>query len=106
MARLIERGECPMRHENGNCTVAGGFCTAVNDPICDALHNAYACGKHAASRENESVKHGKWIGLEYDGYADGYPVWEVWECSECGNEIRTEEPPCFCCDCGARMDGE
>lgn len=39
------RKDCPMRHENGNCTVAGGFCTAVNDPICEALHNAYECGK-------------------------------------------------------------
>ena len=45
MKSLIERGDCPMRHENGNCTVAGGFCTAVNDPICEALHNAYDCGK-------------------------------------------------------------
>lgn len=35
-----------MRHENGNCTVAGGFCTAVNDSICEALHNAYECGKN------------------------------------------------------------
>ena len=42
---LISRGDCPMRHENGNCTVAGGFCTAVNDPICEALHNAYECGR-------------------------------------------------------------
>ena len=40
------RKDCPMRHENGNCTVAGGFCTAVNDPICEALHNAYECGKN------------------------------------------------------------
>ncbi|MBQ8830835.1 MAG: DUF551 domain-containing protein [Oscillospiraceae bacterium] len=38
------RKDCPMRHENGNCLVAGGFCTAVNDPICEALHNAYYCG--------------------------------------------------------------
>ena len=39
-----KRKDCPMRHENGNCTVAGGFCTAVNDPICEALHNAFDCG--------------------------------------------------------------
>lgn len=42
--RLIERKDCPMRHENGNCTVAGGFCTAVSDPICEALRNAYYKG--------------------------------------------------------------
>ena len=40
-----------MRHENGNCTVAGGFCTAVNDPICEALHNAYDCGRRSAFDE-------------------------------------------------------
>ena len=39
------REDCPMRHENGNCTAIGGFCTAVNDPICEGLHNAYKHGK-------------------------------------------------------------
>lgn len=42
------RKNCPMRHECGNCLPAGGFCTAVNDPICEALHNAYDTGWHAA----------------------------------------------------------
>ena len=43
------RKDCPMRHENGNCTVIGGFCTAVNDPICDGLHNAYDSGYRTAA---------------------------------------------------------
>lgn len=34
---------CPMRHENGNCIPAGGFCTA-NKNICEALLNAYRMG--------------------------------------------------------------
>lgn len=38
------RINCPMRHENGNCLVCGGFCTSVSDPICEALHRAYECG--------------------------------------------------------------
>lgn len=50
------------------------------------------------------VVHGHWIGLEYDGYADGYPVYDVWECSICGNEIEGEDTPRYCCDCGAKMD--
>ena len=49
------RRDCPMRHENGNCTVAGGFCTAVNDQICEALHNAYDCGQRMPQ---------KWISVE------------------------------------------
>ena len=50
------------------------------------------------------VKHAHWNGIEYDSYADGYPVYDKWECSKCGNEISTEDPPTYCCDCGAKMD--
>ena len=50
-----KRKDCPMRHENGNCTVAGGFCTAVNNPICEALHNAFDCGYRSALRQQEAV---------------------------------------------------
>ena len=41
---------CPMRHENGNCLPAGGFCTA-NKNICEALLNAYGMGKAQLSQE-------------------------------------------------------
>ena len=44
MAEYIERENCPMRHENGNCLPAGGFCTAINSEICRALHSAYSNG--------------------------------------------------------------
>lgn len=47
-----QRKNCPMRHENGNCTAAGGFCTAVNDTICEGLHNAYDCGRRAIIQEH------------------------------------------------------
>lgn len=47
------REECVMRHENGNCLPIGGFCTAVNDAICDGLHMAfdkgYIAGRKAVS---------------------------------------------------------
>ena len=51
-----KRKDCPMRHKNGNCTVAGGFCTAVNDPICEALHNAFDCGYRSAIRRQEHFR--------------------------------------------------
>lgn len=51
-----KRKDCPMRHENGNCTAAGGFCTAVNDPICEALHNAFDCGYRSAIRARQEVE--------------------------------------------------
>lgn len=55
------------------------------------------------------VVHAKWVGLEYDGYADGCPVYDLWECSNCGEEVSGEDVPDthpWCHGCGARMDGE
>lgn len=54
------------------------------------------------------VRHGRWIPTEYDSYADGAPVWDKWECSECSYEHSGEENTltAFCPDCGARMDGK
>lgn len=54
----------------------------------------------------EPVRHGYWIGLESDGYADGFPVYYLWECSECGNEHRGEDTPNYCSNCGSKMDLE
>ena len=49
---------------------------------------------------------GKWIGTEFDGYADGYPVFYEWKCSECGCIFEDEEPTYnYCPRCGAKMDG-
>ena len=73
------RGNCPMRHENGNCTVAGGFCTAVNDPICEALHNAFDCGHRSALRQQEHFREAKKmiepLTLDELRKMDGEPVW-------------------------------
>lgn len=101
-----ERKNCPMRHpNNGNCTVAGGFCTAVADPICEALHNAYDCGQRSINPEDLRKK-GKWE--EHDRYicnSDDEPVAKigvVFICSECGRQEYHKEPYCHC---GAKMEG-
>ena len=55
------------------------------------------------------VVHGRWIGTQYDGYADGCPVYDLWECSECREEYESEgDPPPYnyCPNCGAKMDGD
>ena len=74
-----KRKDCPMRHENGNCTVAGGFCTAVNDPVCEALHNAFDSGYRAALRQEEHfrdlTKKVEPLTLEEMREMDGEPVW-------------------------------
>lgn len=48
---------------------------------------------------------GQWIGTEYDGYADGCPVYDTFECSECGWEHDGEEDTLtdYCPNCGAKM---
>lgn len=53
------------------------------------------------------VRHGKYIGTEFDGYANGCPVYYEWKCSKCGCVFEEEEPTYnYCPNCGARMDGE
>lgn len=53
----------------------------------------------------QPVRHGRYIG-EYDGYADGNPVYDMWYCSECGCYFEEwDEKPTYnyCPNCGARM---
>ena len=53
---------------------------------------------------SSAQRKGKWIGTEFDGYADGYPVFYEWKCSECGCVFEDEEPTWnYCPHCGARM---
>lgn len=61
---------------------------------------------NAPTIDAEPVRHGYWIGIEYDGYADGCPVYDLWECSECGLEHKGEDTPSYCPNCGAKMDLE
>ena len=97
------------------------------DNICKRCYHNYVCDEYNADRDFPhkvcayhnshfidaadvvEVRHGRWIGLEYDGYADGCPVYDLWECSECGEEVRGEDVPNthpWCHSCGARMDKE
>ena len=48
---------------------------------------------------------GQWIGTEYDGFADGYPIYDVFECTCCGWEHNGEEDTLtdYCPNCGAKM---
>ena len=38
---MPDRTNCPKRHENGNCLVFGGFCTAVSDEMCEVINKAH-----------------------------------------------------------------
>ena len=74
------RTDCPMRHKNGNCTAAGGFCTAVNDQICAALHTAYECGFYDATYEL-SKKSDNPKPRKIQKYPDSKKAWQYYTTS-------------------------
>lgn len=64
--------------------------------------------KYVPTIDAVPVVHGRWIGMEYDGYADGSPIYEIWECSECHEEHYgdCDTLTAYCPYCGAKMDGD
>lgn len=59
----------------------------------------------------ESVRPTAYWRGDYDGYADGNPVYDIWHCSSCEYCIDdgTDDPellPKYCPNCGAKMEGE
>ena len=44
---------------------------------------------------------------QYDGYADGLPVWDIWECPSCGAEFEIDyDKHEYCPECGQKLDWE
>lgn len=73
-------------------------------PISDAV---YALDWAIETLKQPERKIGQWVGTEFDGYADGNPVYYEWKCSNCGCIFEDEEPMYnFCPNCGARMEGK
>ena len=104
------RHNCPMRHENGNCLVAGGFCTAVNTHICEALHNAYNAGETHAMEEMKKQGYrkqseGEWIWkTKVEAQAQNRKYCSVCD-EECPSKNNYYLHPKFCPNCGAKMKG-
>ena len=45
--------------------------------------------------------------FKFDGYADGYPVYETWICPRCGHNYETEvDKYDYCPNCGQKIDWE
>lgn len=105
------RLHCPIRHENGNCTCVGGFCTAVPEPVCEAVRNAYDSGwtdcalkvrkeqrlKASPTIEAEPVRHGRWYWKPIDERTSERT------CSVCGQGGCDDFN--YFPNCGAKMDG-
>ena len=63
------RENCPIRHKNGTCSCIGGFCTSVNDNICQGLRNAYDRGKFEAKGKLSHI-----MLVESDRYIGGTTI--------------------------------
>ena len=76
--------------------------------IAGAIERCQRALKTQPTVDAVEVVHGRWIPLEYDGFADGNPVWDLWECSECREEHSGDEDTLtpYCPNCGAKMDGD
>ena len=50
----------------------------------------------------------KYVNYEYDGYADGCPVYDTAHCPECGRyfDLDCEEKSNYCPDCGQKLNWE
>lgn len=76
--------------------------------FCDRWDCNYNCPKVQEIRKIPTAqpeqRTGYFIGTEFDGYADGSPVYYEWECSECGCVFEDDEPTYnYCPNCGAKM---
>lgn len=40
MSNIKRHKECPFRTKLANCDAVGGFCTSVNETICEGIHKA------------------------------------------------------------------
>lgn len=80
--------------------------TSGENAVVEAMKAWKHCIEGLPSAQPER-KRGKWVGTEYDGYADGNPVYYEWACSECGCLFEDEEPTYnFCPNCEADMRGD
>lgn len=97
---------------------ADALIKAIPNTDADIFENCRRCNlldkeqviaiiNNAPTIEAEPVRQGKWIGTEYDGYADGSPIYYEWICSECKTITEDDEPIWnYCPHCGAKMKGE
>lgn len=90
---MLDRKNCPLRHQNGNCLAIGGFCTAVCGEICYGLLNAYDHGKNDALELLKAQEPVEPILALNDGEH------ELWQCGNCKVAVFTRGTE-YCHNCG------
>lgn len=107
---LISRQAAIDSANEGLCDFFGLNADDFKFPITNTDYLAWALNKNITARINAlpsaERKKGRFIGTEYDGYADGNPVYYEWKCSCCGAIFEDDEPTYnYCPNCGAKMEG-
>ena len=92
-ANALLKNEVRLRPLNGDDLIGG----VTSDDIISA-----------PTIDPESLRPTAYWRGDYDGYADGNPVYDIWHCSSCEYCIDdgTDDPellPKYCPNCGARM---
>lgn len=88
-SNAIRHPNCHMRSNLGNCLPIGGFCTSVNEPICEAFHKL--------------SKHGEWV---HDYSIKPTPATHIIKCPFCGMMYGSVAAKVikFCNQCGAELE--
>ena len=91
MSNTTRYPQCHMRTALGNCDPIGGFCTSVNESVCEALHKV-------------SRPQGKWIDAEILLESGGsMPIQACNLCKTFYPLAYTGGGHRFCPNCGADM---
>lgn len=83
MSNITRHPQCYMRTSLGNCDPVGGFCTSVNESVCEGLHKV-------------SRPQGEWI-VEIDANNNTYGRCSICSMKQYAGQLN------FCPNCGARM---
>ena len=94
----VDRLRCIRERYRANHKVFGVADVAIGEKDVAALNTALE-----TLRTSEEAF---WRPIEYDGFYDGQPVYDVWECSECGWEHNGDDGTLtpYCPMCGAKME--
>lgn len=95
---------CHMRTALGNCDPIGGFCTSVNESVCEGLHKvSRPQGEWITYYPPMSDMQKSMCGIKEKGYVPDKRFGRK-KCSLCGCGRPMYEDN-YCPNCGARMKG-
>lgn len=109
--RLIDANALDRYISGGQMNPPGDNRTDWNAAVNDTLDEVLETIKNAPAVNPGTLRPvAHWNG-QYDGYSDGEPVYDIWECSNCGHIIDDgtdceDDLPRYCPSCGAKMGSD